>query len=316
MPFNRTIQVIIKPAEHALGDAEKEASRYSIGDAVATFDPSRFATFNIATNEWLMQSQMGNPTFAYVHVKNIPDTLTIQGTQYNFTPEIFDSIVMQEYNDIVNSASTVSTVTGSFTANGAITFTPSGATATFKKIENGIMDYVVLTGTPTANDTITDDVLDGMAFLVNVEPDNTKVIRRRGMRVPLEKLPNTFRKHKILGTAPQVRANNTAYDADACVQLVQNSEFVYQCTTAGISDGVEFTPPANYWDTVTDGTCVWKAIRNDRQISINWAVFKKFARRKNAINKLNRLTDDEGASNGLDKVATLNKFKNMVARQQ
>lgn len=244
MPFSRTLQLIIRPASHTLPDAAKNAQRYVIGDPIAVFDSNQFADFNNTTSEWFMNSQMGNTVFAYTHITGIPDVITLNSTVYNFTPVMFDAIVIQEL----------------------------------------------------------------------IENKNT--IRRRGLRLPLEKLPNTYRKYKIMGTIPPTRLNDTVYAVGDCVETIQDSEFVWQCITGGVSGSSEFTPPINYWDTIIDGTCEWKAIHNDRQITVDWSIFKQFARKKLVADKLDSAMDDEDTDRALAQTSVIDEIEDIISEMQ
>jgi len=71
-----TLQIIIRPATHALEGMEA-ACRYRTGDIIDVYRANRFAELQEDGN-YLMQSQMGNDVFCYIHIKDVPDTLNRQ----------------------------------------------------------------------------------------------------------------------------------------------------------------------------------------------------------------------------------------------
>lgn len=191
MPFDRTIQVIVKPATHTLTNQAKNASRYATGDPVAVLDTAQYAVWNGTTSEYEMQSQMGNSKFVFIHVTSIPDTVTINTTLYNFTADIFDAVVLSSVEEYVNQEATVATVTGSFANGDPLTFSPSGATGTFELLESNQMRFAITSEIqPAAGDTI-EGINAGVdqAFLVSLGIVNNKMIRRRGMRFKPSKIP-------------------------------------------------------------------------------------------------------------------------------
>lgn len=70
-----TLHIIILPATHPL-EGMKAARRYRKGDIIDVYLASRFAELQGGT--YKMQSQMGQPKFAFIHIKNMPDTIDIQ----------------------------------------------------------------------------------------------------------------------------------------------------------------------------------------------------------------------------------------------
>jgi len=71
-----TLHIIINPATHNLSGMQA-ASRYRKGDIIDVYRATKFAELQ-GDGNYKMQSQMGNPVFCYIHVKNVPDTLDRQ----------------------------------------------------------------------------------------------------------------------------------------------------------------------------------------------------------------------------------------------
>ena len=81
-----TLHIIISPATHAL-EGMKAASRYRKGDIIDVYKATKFAVLQPDGN-YQMQSQMGQSKFAFIHVKNIPNSFDKQKIKSALLPTI------------------------------------------------------------------------------------------------------------------------------------------------------------------------------------------------------------------------------------
>jgi len=84
--MDTTLMCIISPAKHKL-EGMKAAARYQAGDIVDTFMSSKYAKLQ-PDGTYQMQSQMGQPKFAFIHIKNIPDNVNKQKIKTVLTSEL------------------------------------------------------------------------------------------------------------------------------------------------------------------------------------------------------------------------------------
>ena len=71
--MNLTLQILVEPATHPLGNPTKAARRYTVGDVVCVWDADVVAPYNGV--EHLMRDVISTTKFVFVHVRDVPITL-------------------------------------------------------------------------------------------------------------------------------------------------------------------------------------------------------------------------------------------------
>lgn len=84
--MNITLQILLKVANNPLTGVES-AFRYKIGDIIDGFKTEKYAALQ-PDGTYAMQSQMGNPVFAYIHVLNVPDTFNLEKIRHAITSSV------------------------------------------------------------------------------------------------------------------------------------------------------------------------------------------------------------------------------------
>lgn len=73
-----TLQLIYQPSNHVALDEIGEAMRWRPGDIVDIWSANKRANFNDITGNWELFCLKGNWKFRYIHIKNVPDTITYE----------------------------------------------------------------------------------------------------------------------------------------------------------------------------------------------------------------------------------------------
>ena len=89
MPHDLTIQLLIQPKDHHIGDGLRRAARHRSGDVLDVWPVDKFA--ELVDGRYHMTCNMGQPMFGYLHVRKAPNKITIESLKDIFTAPIVGS---------------------------------------------------------------------------------------------------------------------------------------------------------------------------------------------------------------------------------